>query len=124
MLAKKGLTVCSAYFCHLNHFYRSSRLLSIFISTTFVNLTAFVNSELTSFATHINHLAYVTTDEVTTFVNRSAHFCRPHTTFLVLSMNDIQSHFEENCFYLIIWFLVNQILPTPICLVFPIRETT
>ena len=45
-------------------------------------------------------------------------------TFFVLSMNGIQSHFEENCLYLIIWFLVNQILPTPICLLFTIRETT
>ena len=38
--------------------------------------------------------------------------------FVVLSMNGIQLHVEENCFYLIIWFFVNQILPTPMCLLF------
>ena len=121
--AKKGLTICSAYFCHLNHFCHSSQLLSIHINH-FCERHRFCQLLSTQSSPVLSQISttYVTTDEVTTFVNRSAHFCRPHIFFL--SMNGIQSHFEENCFYLIIWFLVNQILPTPICLLFTIRETT
>ena len=47
--------VCSAHFCHLNHFVTAHQFCQ-FISTVFVNLTTFVNSEVTSFVNNINHL--------------------------------------------------------------------
>ena len=69
---------CSAHFCHLNHFCHSSRLLSIQINHFcqphhFCQLWSIQSSPVLSQIS----TTYVATDEVTTFVNRSAHFCRP-----------------------------------------------
>ena len=58
--------VCSAQFCHLNHFCHSSPLLS-----------TFVNTEVYSFVNNINHLCryrrghYFSQPRPTTFVNRN-----------------------------------------------------
>ena len=95
-----------------------------FISTTFVNLTAFVNFcqlRAHQFCHKYQPLMSLRTRSLLLSTGPPTFVAR---TFFVLSMNGIQSHFEENCFYLISWFLVNQILPTPICLLFTIRETT
>ena len=120
---QKVLTVCSAYFCHLNHFCHSSRLLSIHINHfcqphRFCQLLSTQSSPILS---HINHLCHY---------GRGHYFCQPVRPLLspahFLSYPSmVFSHIlKKTVFILIIWFLVNQILPTPICLLFTIRETT
>ena len=67
--------VCSAHFCHLTTFVTVHQFCQ-FISTAFVNLTTFVNSELTSFVNNINHLCRY---------RRSHYFCQQGPTTLNLS---------------------------------------
>ena len=76
--------VCSAHFCHLNHFCHSSPVLSIHINRFcqprhFCQLlSTFVNSELTSFVNNINHLCRY---------RRGHYFCQQGpTTFVDATM--------------------------------------
>ncbi len=112
--------VCSAHFCHLNHFFHIPPVFCQFISTTFVNLTTFVNSEVTGFINNITHLCryrrghYFCQRGPTTSVNRN---------FIILCLYNTecyaQSHFAVviNCCFFVIYYLVlvNQILPSHVC---------
>ena len=99
----------SAYFCHLNHFCHSSRLLSIHINH-FCQPHRFCQLLSTQSSPILSQISttYVITDEVTTFVNRSAHFCRPHIFCLIHEWYSVTDNVVLRTLYTLIVYNVRK----------------